>query len=328
MTDRPAFFDYARDFEIALLTDDWARVARHFAPDAVHTVAGEGVFDQDDRGRDAVIAGLRRSVAALDRRFAVRVPEVLAGPLRRDDGGLWMHWRMTFRHAGPARARGRGRARRALRRRRDRAHRRAPPRRQRRARERVPRASTTRRCAPPRAAPAPLDADAARRFRRATLRTFVRAYAAAKSQADAAGALALCAPDFSIETIPFGIASKRPRRDREAPRALLRRLPRLPRGDRGPGRRGRPGRVVGPRSRSPRSGPFLGQPPTGKRAELPAFSVFDFRGGELVRERFHFDLPDVLPAARAPAGARSRQASRSEQALERRDHVAQVAKGS
>ena len=35
----------------------------------------------------------------------------------------------------------------------------------------------------------------------------MRVYAEAKSRQDAAAALALCADDFSIETIPFGTAS-------------------------------------------------------------------------------------------------------------------------
>ena len=38
------------------------------------------------------------------------------------------------------------------------------------------------------------------------------------------------------------------------------------------------------------AGPLLGLAPTGKRADIPAFCVFDFRDGLLARERFHFDL--------------------------------------
>jgi predicted ester cyclase len=301
MTDRPAFFDYARDFEIALATDDFARLARHFTPDAVHTVAGEGVFDQDDRGRDAVIAGLRKSVAALDRRFAVRVPEVLAGPLRRDDGGLWMHWRMTFRQPGlpdlavegehVAHYDGGAIAR---------------------LDERLLDGSDARANAyltandaalrPAASPPAPLDPDAARRFRRATLRTLVRAYAAAKSQADAAGALALCAPDFTIETIPFGVASK----DRaETAKHLALWFGAFP-----DYRAETEGMAVSGdqvawwgRIALTALGPVGGRPPTGKHAELPAFSVFDFRGGELVRERFHFDLPTFCRQLELPLEA-------------------------
>ena len=298
MTDRPAFLDYARDFEIALATDDWARLARHFAPDAVHTVAGEGVFDQDDRGRDAVIAGLRRSVASLDRRFASRVPEVLAGPIRREDGGLWMHWRMTFRSPGlpdlavegehVAHYDGGAIAR---------------------IDERLLGGSDARANAylaehdaalrQAGSPPAPLDADAVERFRRATLRTFVRAYAAAKSQADAAGALAVCAPDFTIETIPFGIASKDRAETAQHLALFFAAFPDYRAETEGMAVSGDQvawwGRIA-----LTALGPVLGQPPTGKHAELPAFSVFDFRGGALVRERFHFDLPDFCTQLALP----------------------------
>jgi ketosteroid isomerase-like protein len=289
MTDRIAFFDYARDFEIALATGDFARLARHFAPDAVHTVAGEGVFDQDDRGRDAVIEGLRRSVAALDRRFALRVPEMLAGPIRREDGGLWMHWRMTFRHPGVPELEVEGEHV---------AHydggaiaridERLLGGSDRRANEHLAQHEAALR--PAGAPPAALDADGAKRFRRATLRTFVRAYAAAKSQGDAAGALALCAPDFSIETIPFGSAS----RDRdETARHLALFFAAFPDYRAQTESMAVSGDQVAWWGRISLTslGPVLGQEPTGKHAELPAFSVFDFRGGELVRERFHFDLP-------------------------------------
>jgi predicted ester cyclase len=298
---RLPFFDYARDFEIALATDDWARLARHFAPDAIHAVAGEGVFDQHDRGRDAVIEGLRKSVAGLDRRFALRVPEVLAGPIRRDDGGLAMHWRMTFRHPGlpdlevegehVAHYAGDAIAR---------------------IDERLLDGSDARANAylarhdaalrPLGSAPAALDADGAKRFRRATLRTFVRAYAAAKSEADAAGALALCAPDFTIETIPFGIASKD--RDETAKHLALffTAFPDYRAETEGMAVSGDSVAWWG-RISLTALGPVLGQPPTGKRAELPAFSVFDFRGGELLRERFHFDLPSFCRQLELPQDA-------------------------
>jgi predicted ester cyclase len=248
-----------------------------------------------------VIDGLRRSVAALDRRFAVRVPEVLAGPLRRDDGGLWMHWRMTFRQPGlpelavegehVAHYDGGAIARldeRLL----DGTDARANA-------YLAEHAAALRPAASP---PAVLDADAARRFRRATLRTFVRAYAAAKSQADAEGALALCAPDFAIETIPFGTAS----RDRaETAKHLALWFTAFP--DYRAETEGLA--VTGDqvawwgRISLTALGPVLGHPPTGKHAELPAFSIFDFRGGELLRERFFFDLPGFCRQLELPLEA-------------------------
>jgi predicted ester cyclase len=289
MTDRIAFFDYARDFEIASATDDFARLARHFTPDAVHTAAGEGVFDQDDRGRDAVIAGLRKSVGALDRRFALRVPEVLEGPVRREDGGLWMRWRLTFRHPGLPELAVEGEH---VAHYEDGAIARLDERlldgSDRRANEYLARHGAALRAAD--STSAALDADGAKRFRRATLRTLVRGYAAAKGEADVAGALALCAPDFTIETIPFHAASKN---REDTARHLAGWFAAFPDYRAETENMAVSGDQVAwwGRIAVTSQGPLIGKPPTGKHAELPAFSIFDFRGGELVRERFSFDLP-------------------------------------
>jgi steroid delta-isomerase-like uncharacterized protein len=117
----------------------------------------------------------------------------------------------------------------------------------------------------------------------------VRAYAEAKSRQDAAGALALCADDFSIETIPFGTASHG-RDDTAAQLALFFSVfPDYRAETEGMAESGESvswwGRVT-----MTFAGGFLGIEPTGRKADLPAFSVFDLRKGRLVRERFHFDL--------------------------------------
>ena len=305
MTDRPAFFDYARDFEIALATDDWARLARALR---TRRRAHGGRRGRLRPGRPRARRRDRRaapSVASLDRRFASRVPEVLAGTIRREDGGLWMHWRMTFRSPGlpdlavegehVAHYDGGAIAR---------------------IDERLLGGSDARanadlaeHDAALRAGREPAGAARRRRaasdFRRATLRTFVRAYAAAKSQADAAGALALCAPDFGIETIPFGIASRD--RDETARHLALffAAFPDYRAETEGIADSGDQvawwGRIA-----LTALGPVLGHAPTGKHAELPAFSVFDFRDGALVRERFHFDLPDFCRQLALPLEAFAR----------------------
>jgi len=99
MSDLARFYQYARAFEIAVLSDDWTLLEPFFTPDAWHRVRGPAPFACDDRGRDAVIAGLRASVGRIERRCDARIPEVIAGPEIRPDG-IWMRFGVRLRHAG------------------------------------------------------------------------------------------------------------------------------------------------------------------------------------------------------------------------------------
>ena len=92
-------FQYMRAFEVAFVTGDWSVLDPHFRADAVHTIAGGGPLSGRTAGRDAVIAGLRAGVDGIDRRFDVRIPEVIEGPVTRGDG-VWMRFRLTLRRAG------------------------------------------------------------------------------------------------------------------------------------------------------------------------------------------------------------------------------------
>ncbi|HEX5064682.1 MAG TPA: ester cyclase [Myxococcota bacterium] len=127
----------------------------------------------------------------------------------------------------------------------------------------------------------------------------VRAYAEAKSRQDAAGALALCTDDFSIETIPFGTASHG--RDDSARQLALffSVFPDYRAETEGMAESGESvswwGHVC-----MTFAGGFLGLEPTGRSAKLPAFSVFDLRKGRLVRERFHFDLSTLCEQIGVP----------------------------
>ena len=47
-------------------------------------------------------------------------------------------------------------------------------------------------------------------------------------------------------------------------------------------------------------GDFLGVKATGRTAELPAASIFQFRDGLIVRERFLFDLAALCEAIDVP----------------------------
>lgn len=97
--DLERFLDYVRAFEIAQATDAWHLIERCFALEAVHLVHHGGPLGGEDRGRAAVVEGLRQSVLRHDRRFDARIPEIVDGPLARPDG-IWMRWDLTLRRAG------------------------------------------------------------------------------------------------------------------------------------------------------------------------------------------------------------------------------------
>ena len=101
-SDLPRFLAYAQAFEIAFASDAWEGIAPFFADGARHVVHGAAPLGCDDRGRDAVVRGLRESVAMMDRRFAARIPEVLEGPFVRGgaDPGIWMRYALTLRRKG------------------------------------------------------------------------------------------------------------------------------------------------------------------------------------------------------------------------------------
>jgi hypothetical protein len=297
MTDRIPFLGYVRAFELACLSGHWSLLEPHFAPGAIHRVPGEGPLACDDRGREAVIAGLRRSVETLDRRFDARVPEILDGPTLRDDG-LWMRWRLSFRRAGLPPLELEGEHVTAFERGLITAiHETLLDGADRRAAEYLARHDAALR---PVAAPVtPLGDDDAKRLQRATLRSFTRAYACAKSQADVAGALAVCSPKFTIEAIPLGIAS----RDRDdSARHLHAWFTAFPDYAAHTENLAVSGDQVAwwGRMTVTSAGPYLGHAPTGKRADLPAFSIFDFEDGQLARERFHFDLAAFCRALDLP----------------------------
>ena len=92
------FLEYAAAFEEAVRTDDWSALEPFFTENAVYEVTGSPTFEVRHEGRDAVFAGLKSSLDALDRRFESRTVEMLEGPLERG-GAVWMKWRAGY--SGP-----------------------------------------------------------------------------------------------------------------------------------------------------------------------------------------------------------------------------------
>lgn len=287
-TDLERFFSYVRAFELANLTDEWSLLEPHFTEAAVHTVAGGGLLgDGGERGRAGVIAGLRESVHSIDRRFDVRIPHILAGPMTRPEG-VWMRFGVTFRRAGCPELYVEGDHLAIY------------------AGGRIARLEET--MAPDVAARvaayfaehesklrpvgSPVDlalSDANRRdLEAATMRALTRCYGGAKSEQDVGAALALTTEDFVLETVPFGIAS-RDRKEAEQQLGLF--FHAFP--DYGVTIEGfataEGVATCWGRARMTFAGALLGQTPTGRTADLPIFCVFEFANGSLRKERFFFD---------------------------------------
>lgn len=306
-SDLERFFGYVRAFELANLSGNWSLLEPCFTEDACHLVDDGGVLGGDDHGRAAVIEGLRDSVYRNDRRFDVRIPEILEGPAPRGDG-IWMRWALTFRRAGLPELRiegdhlavyAGGRIRRL-------EERVAPGDAERVAAYLSEHGARLRPEASPLALPAGADL---RDLEAATARSLVRCYAGAKSRQDAGAALALCSDDFVLETPAFGTRA-RSRSEAAAQLAVFfRAFPdygvELEGIAEGPG-------VVATwgRARMSFRGEILGHAPTGKSADLPMFCLMRCEGGMLRSERFFFDRAELCEQIGLPVAALSEALSR------------------
>jgi len=303
-TDLERFSGYVRAFELAYLSDDWSLLDPWFAPDAVHTVEDAGAVAHGGRGAAAVIADLRDGVLRMDRRFDVRIPEVLSGPSTRPDG-IYMTWRLTFQREGLpdlrvegdhlARVEG-GRI--AY------IHERLEPGHAERVAAYLAEHDAKLRPAGSGFAPPP----AARNLEAlsaATARSLLRSYGCAKSEQDVGAALAVCSEGFRLEAVSLGLESK----DKKTTEAMLHAffaafpdyrvtLDAMAVGE---------GHVAAwGRARMSFRGAWLGLEPTGRTAELPVFCVMGVEGGELTSERFFFDRAELcaqtgLPLAKLEA---------------------------
>jgi hypothetical protein len=292
-------FHYMRDFEMAFLTGDWSALDAHFHDDARHTIAGgEGPLGSGGDGREAVIAGLRGGVDAVDRRFDVRIPEIVEGPATREDG-VWMRFALTLRRAGlpdlciegEHLAKYRDGRIELL------AEKVAPGTAARVASYLAEHNDRLKLAGSP-FAPPELRTDV-EALESAMGRSLVRCYGGAKSEQDIGAALVGCDASFTIDTVAFGIASA----DREDTRmqlgAFFHSFP-----DYGVTLEGfatSPGIVTcWGRARMTFGGDFLQFHATGRTAELPIFCVFEMNGPLIASERFLFDLATLCDGIGVP----------------------------
>lgn len=297
-TDLERLFAYMRDFELAWMSGDWSLIAAHFHEDAVHEIeGGGGRLGRGGSGRRDVVDGLRRGVEAVDRRFDVRIPEIVEGPKTRDDG-VWMRFALTLRRAGLPDLRVEGEHLARYRDGRIEA-----------LREKVASGESGRvdgyldehaaQLRPEGAPFLPPSAKDLEVLEAAIGRSLVRCYGAAKSEQDAGAALAVCDDGFSIETVAFALAS----RDRDDTKVQLAAFfAAFP--DYGvtlEGFANAPGVVAcWGRARLTLRGDFLGIAATGRTAELPVFCVFRLGAAALLSERFFFDLAALCEQVGVP----------------------------
>jgi len=288
MSQLARFFEYVQEFELAYATDDFARIERFFGETAHHRVSGCRPLAVDSRGRKAAVTGLRQSVRRIDRRFDTRIPEILDGPLVREDG-IWMRFGLRLRRTGLPDLVLEGEHLVVY----DREGRIAG------IEERMLDGCDARAAAfladhdaelhPIGCEPRPPRAEDAALLRDALQRSLVRAYGHAKSHQDVEASLALCHPDFGIDTVPFGLASHG-LGDTEAQLRLFFSVFPDYRADTEGLAAGEAGVAWWGRISLTFAGAFFGNTPTGRSAEIPAVSIFEFRDGRIARERFQFDL--------------------------------------
>lgn len=282
------FIQYAMAFEQAAATDQWSLLEPLFADDALHVVNDGGPFAGTDRGPAAVVAGLRRVVHGIDRRFDARIPEIIEGPELRGDG-VWMRFRLRLRRAGlpdflvdgehltvhrggkivefhETLAPGHGERATAYLQQHDAAL--------------LPAGLPYR---------APSCERDLKDIEISLKAIFVRCYGMAKGNGDIAAALSICHPDFGIDAVPFRMASRNRNETAQQLGLFFHAFP-----DFSPAIEGlvtdANGAACWGTVRMTHGGDFLGIPASGKTATLPFFSAFEFKGGLLLRERFFIDL--------------------------------------
>jgi hypothetical protein len=92
------FVAYAGDFEKTLKDDDWTRLQRYFAADAVYEVKAES-FGCRLTGPAAIFAGMKKSLDGFDRKFAKRDIEVTSGPEVSGEE-MRMTWKVVYTTEG------------------------------------------------------------------------------------------------------------------------------------------------------------------------------------------------------------------------------------
>jgi hypothetical protein len=105
------FSTYAGEFELTFKDDDWTRLRRFFADDAVYEVKAQA-FGCRLVGPDAIFRGIKKSLDGFDRKFTGREIALTSGP-EVDGDEIRLGWTVTYTKEGlpPFVLRGRSTAR-------------------------------------------------------------------------------------------------------------------------------------------------------------------------------------------------------------------------
>lgn len=87
------FKEFAADFEATVQDDDWNRLERHFTHDA--TYQNVGGPDPLIKGRERILAFLKKDVSENDRKFESRTLIALSEPVVRQNR-LSRRWQCTY----------------------------------------------------------------------------------------------------------------------------------------------------------------------------------------------------------------------------------------
>ena len=100
------FMEYAQAFELSYDDDDWSRIERFFAPDAVYDVRSS--FGCRLIGRDAILRGFKKSLDGFDRKMAKRTIDITDPPVEAGDT-MTVGWTVWYEKPGAPRFGLRGR---------------------------------------------------------------------------------------------------------------------------------------------------------------------------------------------------------------------------
>jgi hypothetical protein len=92
------FIAYAQDFEKTYADDDWSRLERYFAPDAVYEVRNVP-FGCRLVGPQAIFRGIKKSLDGFDRRMDERNVAITEPP-SVDGDRVTIGWTVTYRKSG------------------------------------------------------------------------------------------------------------------------------------------------------------------------------------------------------------------------------------
>jgi hypothetical protein len=98
MSPTERFMEYALEFEKTYVDDDWTRLERFFAPDAVYEVRGVS-FGCRLVGPEAIFRGIKTCLDGFDRRMAGREIAVVEPP-RVDGDRVTVGMTVTYRRPG------------------------------------------------------------------------------------------------------------------------------------------------------------------------------------------------------------------------------------